>query len=814
MEKTNRHSISFLTIVTCARDVVELGCSFSQLAADIHKYLPSLTNLLEKRTDEREKLELLYLSYHCCNNIAIDYRFEVCRFTETIMKHIHAVFKVDINEQCKLILFKLMDLALIVHHPSLENDRHTLEYVHNKDVWNLQLRNFVYIAQLELKLPPKSKYQNQTRLQQVQPVLAQFAARLCFLTFWDDTVWQTVDDGEPSQAKRTKRADKLQSLMDFAEPSEDPAEFNWKWLTIIGEIIYNYSSALTSDDFQPLLQLLAKGQATIKHEFHIHAFTKCCFVLLQREPTLKINTIVANLCQDSWFKIADGASRVCTSNNKHSMERHSLLQILIHYQKFPSSSFIEDVIKIFLTQLTIKCDATLETLVAIMKSFNMDSIPNGKDLAIKILNYVFEKKSIADLRKVITTSSYEKPSAKVLSRIGVICCLSKTDVVNYSKNDVLDEERLLTSNGKLEQQSKYKEEVAELIRNILLKSNERLLLEDDDFLDGLQEKVEATSSEFPVEIKCILDQAMYEELQRVTEFKDKNITDNNTIDEIKDYLLLLMENNEIMMNLADNFLNFEAFNEDKYKSSFVVKKINLRLQEIERLFELILQKREGVDMKETHQLLHLVIRLFSSNYHRKICKKVRSVDLKSCIKWVAKQVKHNFITHDEDNKTMRIGYEEFLNAKMEEKIKFYAIEALCEYNNFEGVNTDLFLDRFERVELDHFDNVDIHTVFHVLQKFGLQQSVPQEAIYYIWRKIIDICNAHHLNQYVSSRLIATSHDIVHLSKGHHDMDSNIIALFTSFGKLCAGQNASTSPKYSPSITVQFIRQFKYFHKVR
>jgi hypothetical protein len=117
-----------------------------------------------------------------------------------------------------------------------------------------------------------------------------------------------------------------------------------------------------------------------------------------------------------------------------------------------------------------------------MKSFNMDSLPNGKDLTVKILNYVFEKKSIADLRKVITTSSNEKPTAKVLSRIGVICCLCKTDVVNYSKNDVI---KFSASNLKLEQQSKYKKEVEELIRNILLKSNERLLLEDDDFLDGL-----------------------------------------------------------------------------------------------------------------------------------------------------------------------------------------------------------------------------------------------------------------------------------------------------------------------------------------
>lgn len=105
-------------------------------------------------------------------------------------------------------------------------------------------------------------------------------------------------------------------------------------------------------------------------------------------------------------------------------------------------------------------------------------------------------------------------------------------------------------------------------------------------------------------------------------------------------------------------------------------------------------------------------------------------------------------------------------------------------------------------------------MFLVLQKFGRQQSVPKEAIYIIWKKIIELCGAHHLNQYVSSKLIAASRDVVHLSKGCREMDANIIALFTSFGKLCAGQNAQSSPKYSSSITVKFIEQFKYFHKVR
>lgn len=190
-------------------------------------------------------------------------------------------------------------------------------------------------------------------------------------------------------------------------------------MIVISEIVHNYPPALEDQDFQPLLQMLSFCQPTIGNAFHVYAFTKCCYVLLQRdiEFNSRANIIIVNLCRDLWHKIADAASRVCTSTNNFSIENHILLQVLIHYQKFPSSSFIEDVIKIFLTQSTIKCDATLQTLITILKKFNLDVLPSEKELPQKILNYVFEKLSLTDFKKLMTTSGTEKPSSRVLFKM-------------------------------------------------------------------------------------------------------------------------------------------------------------------------------------------------------------------------------------------------------------------------------------------------------------------------------------------------------------------------------------------------------------
>lgn len=795
-----------MELLQCTKLVVDLGCSFSHLCSELNKYLDKIIRLLETRTTEREKLELLLIAFFCCRHIAVDYRFEVCRFTETIAKNIKEVFKVDMNGEVKVMLFKLMDLAVVVHYPNLAKDKTQNEYVADRNVWNCQLRNFLYMAELELKLPPKSKYRGQKN-PELNQVTAQFVSRLCFLMHWDDSVWLEEDVGE-TNAKKVKRSNKLQVMMDLAQPSEDKSEFNWNWLTIIAEVIFTFPSALHDDDFQQLLKMLAFCQPSIEYSSQIYAFTKCCFALLKRDANFstQANIIIVNLCRDLWHKIADGVLRVCTLNNKNSVENHLLLQTLIHHLKFPSSGFIEDVIKIFLDKSTIKCDSTLKTLIVLMKNFNLDSLPQGKDLAAKILSYTFEKPLLSDLKKVITTTGSEKPTVKVMSQLGVICCLSKSDVINFTKNDKLEEDEMFEKTWKLQQQVEYKKEIDKITRLILLKVNERLLIEDDDFLSAENDVKEP--QDFPREIKCILDQSMYDdELKKVVEFKEKLISEDNDVDVIKEYLQQVMENNEMMINLTENFLGFEAFNKEKFRTSVTVKKIEFQLQEIERLFGLILNKPQGLELKETHQLLMLVKSLFSGEYHREICLKIRSFELKNCLQWTAKQVKHNFHVFDDDAEPMSISAAEFNSAKMEEKLKFHAIEALCMYNNFDGINVDYFVDRLKRIELKVDDNVDLHTVFYVLKILAQQETILKDVVCWVWMYIVAICGSYHNHQYVSHRMIEALGDVVQISHEQPDLTSNVVSLFKSFAMLCGNQ------QYNVEVSEEFVKQFKFFHKV-
>lgn len=306
--RSKNHNIAFLDIVQCTTSVIEIGTNCSFLAVDLSKYLEKLKKLLEKRENNRERLELLKTSYHCCLNIAVDFRFEVCKFTESTMKYIHKIYDKNASEEQKTTLFKLMDLALVVHSPNLKHDRSKLNYVDDSKEWNIQLRNFEYIMEQEMSEPPKSKYRFEKPV--MNQIFNQFAARLCYLIYWDDTLWndQDAESGEQS-SKRMKRKHKLQTLLDRACPAEN--EFNLKWLLVICEMIQEFPDSLTAEDFQPFLQLLAQFQPTIEYDIQMYAFSKCCLILLQNEESFitNYNDIVVNFCKDFWHKIADGASR-------------------------------------------------------------------------------------------------------------------------------------------------------------------------------------------------------------------------------------------------------------------------------------------------------------------------------------------------------------------------------------------------------------------------------------------------------------------------------------------------------------------------
>ena len=413
----------------------------------------------------------------------------------------------------------------------------------------------------------------------------------------------------------------------------------------------------------------------------------------------------------------------------------------------------------------------------------------------KILAYVFEKPTLAVLKAIIVGG---KASPSVLAKLGVMCTLSKTDVVNFKKSN--DNFEKLFEHWKQINQTIYLHQMRELEKCILLKCNECLLIEDDDF--HILERIHLKDVEIPIEIKCIVDQTAFESLKKLLDYHQKVISDEENSESIKDYLICLLENTEMLINLLEHYIQFEAINTEKLKSSFITKKISFNLQHIEYLFGLLLSK-SGLDLKDTNQLLVLLKSVVDTKYHHVVCKEIRRNELINCLKWTGKQCNNSFYKFQ----ATQFGWDLFVGTKMEQRIKFQSVEILILCNHYEGVNSILIEKLLRRITFEYADNVELHTVFHIIKLLGCQNRVTEGIAVWAMALVIEICIDYHQNQYISEKLIEGISDVIQFAKDHNSETTNVLVLVDSFVTMCSQMN------YNPSITVKCLQQLKTFHRV-
>jgi hypothetical protein len=345
-----------------------------------------------------------------------------------------------------------------------------------------------------------------------------------------------------------------------------------------------------------------------------------------------------------------------------------------------------------------------------------------------------------------------------------------------------------------------------------LKSCNDLIIDKTDFVITPSEQ-EIVEDKIPTDLKCIIDQDLFDQLMKLTEHRIKTITKESSKIEIKDALKDVLDSVELMMNLASEFLKYEALNNEKLCSSFLMKKIDFNMQEIERLFALMNGRaNKEWDIKDVHDIVSFIKSILENRYHSAVCKKIRTYELKNCMRWIYDQVDREFRTYDEDYKPMKIGIKAFSNAKMTEKMRFLCVITLCEYFNYKGISTSYVEDLVYELRFDIYDNMDLHAIFAVCDIFK-KQAVSENLSVWIWASgIMHICKEHKFHSYLMNCLLERSEGLIGFSKNYESVLGYCIAIFDAFFKFCGP--SIDSRYFTPKSAVELMNQFKYFHQVR
>lgn len=482
--KSKGHDLKFSELTSCLYGILEIGCSFSHLSSELInlRVFPNIKSLCETRADENERYEIMAIAYQCCKSILGEQREEICKFVDGVSEYLfNFCCKSDLSERLRLIRVKLMDLILVAHCPNLgREDQISMEFIPNPQSWIKLMGGFDNVLKIELA-QNFTKYGD--KKVELNPIIVQCAARFCYYFHWSDQT-NAISEDEPSTSKRVKISTRVDFMMEKIKPALN--NFNWKWFIVFSELVYNYKNSVNFEEVVPILMMLSECQQQIdytkENNNQIQAFTKCCYALIEREKLIK-NPLVIKHCKEKWAKVSDEVLRVCAGNTNGATEAHGLLQIIIRHEKYSSTTFIEAVVKLFTSSTVNRNDKTVKTIITLLKSFNLDSFPNGKELSQKILEYAFQKHTMATLKKVITSGN-EKSSNAVLSELATCCCLLKTDVINFVKkhHEIIDE-KMFEEYWDLKNQTEYTKELEEAKKIIRKKNLNVLVLEDEDFLE-------------------------------------------------------------------------------------------------------------------------------------------------------------------------------------------------------------------------------------------------------------------------------------------------------------------------------------------
>lgn len=234
------------------------------------------------------------------------------------------------------------------------------------------------------------------------------------------------------------------------------------------------------------------------------------------------------------------------------------------------------------------------------------------------------------------------------------------------------------------------------------------------------------------------------------------------------------------------------------------------MQEIERIFTIVSTKGIKFDTSDTHKLALQINAMLSNHYHSAVGKLIRNYELKNCLNWVFKQVDREFY-NTEEYPHLKLNLKEFLNARYEQKMRFLMVTTLCEYFNYEGINKETVVQLIDEIEFNIDNNIDLHTIFKVVEIFGRQKDIPEEAATWIWGAgIVYICRTHRNNIYIMNCLIEKLSELKQFTQ-QTNLGGNYATVYTSFSKLCS-YDVNQKRFYGPKIVSKFLHQIKHFHE--
>lgn len=772
-------------VVGCLTLAVRKSLENCSVQAHFVKFLDPLAKMINDCDRGKLQNELIKVAYFCVSGLAVDYRYEVCNFTEQISQRVVKAYEPKMEEETKSIFFRLMHLAVVVHSPEKSfsewRSNESLFYAVDQTEWNKCLRNFYFVVGNEIKAHVATSY-NAVGGKEVPFVegFMSFAARLCYVMFWHDEVWTNVEPDAGSSVKRTKRANKLQGLMDLIDA--DSNQPNWRWLIILAEVVSRCPAVLGEEDYQPLLHLLSSIQPKLQLSSQLKAFRLCSLALLnfEKQECFKKSVIInSTYCMELWHKIIECCFRCSTSNSKAAADNHLVLQLLITHRKYPSTTFLNSVLQAFYSYSIVRTNVTVSTISSMLAAVPLEALGNVQEAADKLFNYLFPKSRETQAKGILHNK--ERLDVKLLAAISVSCSVTKhvqSDNVGMSKASTLA----------AVPRDKYFE-VDKIIRDaeehILLKSAKKLLVTAKL---GLRLMETAPSVTYNVHEKT------FEVLCVALNFEKHTLPIEN--DALCKGLINIICDIELYLEILNDLLAHGALTKDAFEKCLITKKIVFKIQEMELGFD----RLKSLTALEMNEMSTRLLTIFRGPYHDFINEMFKTSNFSSLLSWIFKNARN---LPDRDSKCIEALQYETLNKEQLNQHNLLLI--LAHYMKYDGICSNEARGFLDQASFNIDNNLDLFHIFE-MSKVLMSQKSTYFLAEWVLTFIKDICRTHHTNNAMTEAIINLYSDLVVFVSPHDALFNDTNTVLLSFIRKANKKN------YSVQLQSKIYDQVKYLIK--
>ncbi|XP_055591909.1 serine/threonine-protein kinase ATM isoform X2 [Uranotaenia lowii] len=771
------------TVVFCLALGVRKSLENSSVQGHFVKYLNQLARMINDCGRDKSLQELIRVAYICVLNLAVDYRYEICSFTEKIGQRLVKAYEAKLEDDAKATLFRLMHLSVLVHNPEKSStewrSNESIFFATDRAEWFKCLRNFYFVVGNELKAHVSAS-KNAVGGREVPFVgtFLDFASRLCYVMFWHDEVWNQGDTEQGGCAKKIKRANKLQSIIDLVESCES-GELNWRWMVILAAIIQRCPALLEVEDYQPLLNLLSSMQPKLHLSSQLKAFHICCSKLLELEKTdnfIKSSMIDSKFCVNLWHKITETAFRSSTSSSKTAAENHLILQLLISNRKFPSIAFITGVLNAFHSYSIDRTNANVETIRVILQTIPLDALGDVLEIVEKLFNYLFPKSRDVQTKGIL--HNRERLDARLVADIVVLCAVTKHEEKHKNEHDK-DSSLYLGNDKYIESNAEF----SELEDNILLKALEKLIVVNKKHIS------ENTNLTY-----YNIHEKHFEMLCAALNFEKHILPVEN--DCLFKGLINIIGDVELYIYILNLLLTHKALNSASFEKCLITKKITFKFQEMELGFE----RLKSLSTAEMNEMAVRLRSIFEGPHHECITQVLKGTNFSNLFQWI---FNHARMLPNQDSRYVQSLQLDSLNK--EQTNQHILLLILVHYLKYDGVNTNEVRAYIEKLEFNIYNNLDLFHVFDICKVFCTHKSTFFAADW-VLNYLKDICRTHHTNSAITESIINIYSDFVIFVNAYDGLFNDTNTVLLSFIK------KANKKIYSTRLQKKIYDQVKYLSR--